>query len=161
MIRLPLVLSLLIAFGFLGVAAAAAPPAIAQTDRQPTLAEQATVQFDLAFRGNPNEGQARMQRLEAVVAAWRAASRTDANNERLSNWLRAAIRASMPGSHDELPAAPTFADNAGREKQPTVKTAPANAHSPEPTIAAPAANSTHDAQNDPFQDDPAEKQAMK
>lgn len=161
MIRLSSILSLLIAYGFLGCIADAAPPAVAQTERQPTLAEQATIQIDLAFRGNSQEGQARREQLEAVVAAWRAAPRTDANNERLNNWLRAAIRASMPGSHNELPAAPTFADNARREMQQTAKPAPAIARSPEPTLAAPTAISTNDSQTDPFQDDPADKQATK
>jgi hypothetical protein len=157
-----LVLFGFVAFGFLGTAAPAALPETAPRERAPTLAAEATTQFDLAFRANPNEGQARKEQLESVVSTWRAAPRSDSNNERLNNWLRAAIRASMPGSHEELPAAPIFADTNGREKRKTAKPTPANMRAPEPTLAVPtAASLKSDSQTDPFRDDPADKQLTK
>jgi hypothetical protein len=158
--HLLLALSLVVAFGLIGRVAFAAPTATAPPERLPLLVEQATTQFDLAFRGNANEGQARKQQLEAVVNAWRAAPRSDANNERLNNWLRAAIRSSMPGAHDDLPTAPTFAESSRREKQHAPKLA--NLHSAQPAIAAPTIGSSKsEAQTDPFQDDPAETQPLK
>jgi hypothetical protein len=162
MSRVSLVLSLFVAFGFLGVAAPAAPTAPAQRENLPDLAAQAVTQFELAFRANPNDVQTRKDQLAAIVDAWRRAPRTEANNERLNNWLRAAIRASMPGSHDELPAAPSFTDGASREKPQMAKPAPAATRAPEPTLAVPTATpAKSDGQTDPFRDDPASKQVTK
>lgn len=161
MSRISLVLSLLTAFGSLGVTASAAPTVTTQHERLPALAMEATTQFELAFRANPGEGQARREQLETVVATWRSAPRTDSNNERLINWLRAAIRASMPGSHDELPASPTFAGATNRTISQRTKTEP-TARTLEPTLAGPnTAPSKSSGQTDPFQDDPADVQASK
>ena len=44
----------------------------------------------------------------AAVAAWRAAPRSAANDRLLEDWLRAAIRKSMPGSREPLPDLPKF-----------------------------------------------------
>ena len=119
MTRVSLVLSLFVAFAFPGGAAPAAPTATTQRENVPALAAEATTQFELAFRGSPNKAQARKEQLEAVVGVWRAAPRSEANNERLSSWLRSAIRASMPGSHDDLPAAPTFTNGPESRKTAT------------------------------------------
>jgi hypothetical protein len=154
-------LSLFAAFGYFCVTASAAPTPATQRERLPSLAIEATAQFELAFRANPSQGEVRKQQLEAVVAAWRAAPRNDANNERLSNWLRAAIRTSMPGAHDELPASPTFVDATGREMQRPAKPATI-ARTPEPTLAArSSASSKSSGQTDPFRDDPADVQVSK
>lgn len=83
----------------------AAPP----VNRKPTLLDDARAQIELAYRLHPTETQARLEQLKAVLAAWHAAPQTDTNQEKLDNWLRAAIRASMPGSREPLPAAPNFA----------------------------------------------------
>jgi hypothetical protein len=80
-----------------------------QVDRTTALIKAATDQFQLAYRMNPREAQLRQEQLIAAVAAWRAASRDNANNELLTTWLRAAIRCSMPGSREGLPPVPTFA----------------------------------------------------
>jgi len=152
--------------------ACATLPAVAQVaapaDRLPTLVGEAAAQFQLAYRLRPAEGQHRHEQLNAVVAAWRAAPRTEANNERLSNWLRAAIRASMPGSREALPPMPTFTASVEREKHITEPTpaetrapepTPAEAVSPEPTPAANSAATPVDSANlDPFLDDPVDEQ---
>jgi hypothetical protein len=79
-----------------------------QTDRTTALIQATSDQFQLAYRMNPREAQLRQEQLSAAVAAWRAASRDNANTELLTMWLRTAIRSSMPGSRDGLPPVPTF-----------------------------------------------------
>lgn len=140
-------------------AKAAAPP-----DRTSSLVRETAAQFQIAYRLHPEEGQRRQEQLAAVVSAWRAAPRTDANNERLTIWLRAAIRASMPGSREALPANPTFAAATTTETRTVVKHA-----APEPTRAVPTipkpmpvaesapAPIKHSAEADPFRDDPADE----
>lgn len=78
-------------------------------NHKPTLIDDARAQIELAYRLHPTETQARLDQLKAVLAAWQAAPQTEANKEKLDAWLRAAIRASMPGSRELLPAAPNFA----------------------------------------------------
>ncbi|HEX3599658.1 MAG TPA: hypothetical protein VHU84_05910 [Lacipirellulaceae bacterium] len=138
------------------IAHAAAPPA-----RLPALVAEASDQFQLAYRSQPAEGERRQEQLEAVVNAWRAAPRSEVNNQRLSNWLRAAIRSSMPGSHEELPAAPSFASSGEREKRPMEPTTK-SVRAPEPTppieSLKPAADDAH---VDPFRDDPIDKPESK
>jgi hypothetical protein len=144
-------------------------PAYAATkpERLPELAAETSAQFELAYRSYPAEGENRQVQLNAVLAAWRSAPRTEANNERLTNWLHAAIRASMPGSRDPLPPAPSFATNGETEKRTPAKAKPETVRASEPTPATeettqPKADSPKaENQVDPFQDDPADKQATK
>ena len=95
------VLSLVI--GWASMAAAAPAP-----DRTQALIKAASDQFQLLYRMRPSEAALRQAQLKTVVADWQAAPRSDANNERLTNWLREAIRSSMPGSRLPLPAATEF-----------------------------------------------------
>jgi hypothetical protein len=136
-------------------------PAHAATkpERLPELATEALAEFELAYRSYPAEGESRKAQLMAVVAAWRSAPRTEANNERLNNWLRAAIRASMPGSHDPLPPAPSFASTA----QPKPDTVRAAAPTPARDVTTQPKDESQKADNqvDPFRDDPADKQVTK
>ena len=121
-------------------------------DRKPTLEHEVRAQFDLAYRLHPAEAQARLEQLKVIMAAWRAAPATDANKEKLEAWLRAAIRSSMPGSHEPLPAAPNFAVVTEREPlsmnhAPVATPAPAQSSMPKsastvavakPAVATPA-----------------------
>lgn len=137
--------------------------AAAPADRVPSLVRETAAQFQIAYRLHPVEGQRRQEQLAAVVNAWRAAPRTEANNERLTTWLRSAIRASMPGSREALPASPSFTA-AATQSRPVAKP-PAL----EPTLAEPMvaktkaaaesspAPSKHAAEADPFRDDPADE----
>jgi hypothetical protein len=158
--------ALLTASLFLLAVPAAILPSAAQAatkrERTPDLAAQASAQFELAYRSYPAEGESRQAQLNVVVAAWRAAPRTDANNERLNNWLHAAIRASMPGSHEPLPAAPSFAANSESEKRAVAEPKPATLRAPEPTPANEVTRPPKDESHvDPFRDDPADKQQTK
>src|SRR3954453_21402196 len=78
-------------------------------DRLQILVNDTAAQLQLAYRQHPDERARRQEQLAAAVAAWRSAPRSEANNERLAGWLRAAILNSMPGSQEALPALPSFA----------------------------------------------------
>jgi hypothetical protein len=144
--------------GFTPVAARAAT----QRERLPNLIAEASDQFELAYRAYPAEGKHRQEQLNAVVAAWRSAPRTEVNNERLNAWLRAAIQSSMPGSREPLPMTPSFATNTVRDKRPIAEPAVAGARTPEPKPANETARSSKDdSRVDPFRDDPSNKQETK
>jgi hypothetical protein len=67
----------------------------------------------------------------------------------------------MPGSHEELPAAPSFGAAGDREQRP-VEAALKSAHVPEPTPAIESPKpATDDAHVDPFRDDPTDKPESK
>lgn len=161
--------------GLMASMAQAAAPAPAPVDRTSSLARETWAQFDLAYKMHPNERELRHEQLAAAVNAWRAAPRTDANNERLNNWLRAAIRSSMPGSREALPPLPIFAaaseprtQSAASVKQasakaPVMTTAskptPAKASVVAPATATKSASTPHHKPDaDPFRDDPADTQ---
>ena len=60
--------------------------------RPAAFVRETAAQFQIAYRLYPSERQRRQEQLNAAVIAWRAAPRTDANNERFAIWLRATIR---------------------------------------------------------------------
>jgi hypothetical protein len=132
--------------------AGAAPPA---ADKLQLLVNDAAAQLQLAYRQHPDERARRQEQLTAVIAAWRAAPRSEANNERLATWLRAAILSSMPGSQESLPAVPSFVAIVKAEPQPVAHEAPVEPQAAEkvvekktPTEAVAKPN------DDPFRDDP-------
>jgi hypothetical protein len=132
--------------------AGAAPPA---TDKLQLLVNAAAAQLQLAYRQHPNERARRQEQLTAVVAAWRAAPRSEANNERLATWLRAAILSSMPGSQESLPAVPSFAAIVKAEPQPVAHEAPVEPHAAEKVVEKKApAEAVAKPNDDPFRDDP-------
>jgi hypothetical protein len=88
---------------------AIAGAARAATDKLQILLNDTAAQLQLAYRQHPDERARRQDQLNAAVTAWRAAPRSEANNEQLATWLRAAILNSMPGSKEPLPAVPSFA----------------------------------------------------
>ena len=161
--------------GLMASMAHAAVPAPAPADRTPPLARETWAQFDLAYKMHPNERELRHEQLAAAVNAWRAAPRTDANYERLNNWLRAAIRSSMPGSREALPPLPIFAATTEPRTQSAASVKQASANTPLVTTAskstpakapvvAPATPTKsastphHKPDADPFRDDPADAQ---
>jgi hypothetical protein len=155
---------LLVAIVVASIALPLTAKAAAPTDRVPSLVRETLAQFQIAYRMHPEEGQRRQEQLAAVVNAWRAAPRADANNDRLTNWLRAAIRASMPGSREALPASPTFTAEASKETRSVVKPTALQPTLAEPIVAkpTPAAEpsplpSKHTSEADPFRDDPEDE----
>jgi hypothetical protein len=103
------------------------PVVAGAAEKLQVLLNDTAAQIQLAYRQHPDEQTTRREQLAAVIAAWRAAPRSEANNERLANWLRAAIRSSMPGSHEPLPPAPGFTAAVKVEAQPQPQVAPQSA----------------------------------
>jgi len=115
----------------------------------------ASAQFKLAYRHYPAEQRARQEQLDHVIAAWRAAPRSDKNNDMLSAWLRASIRSSMPGSRAALPPTPEFAVPV----PPSVEVTPSEAHSDDAGAAEKSEPTAEDkSAGDPFRDDPLAEQ---
>ena len=136
------------------VGAAAGAP-----DKLQILVNDTAAQLQLAYRQHPDERARRQEQLTAAVAAWRAAPRNEANNERLANWLRAAIVSSMPGSKEPLPAVPRFAAIVKAEPHPEGHEAPVEPQAVETSIAKKAtietvAKPANEREDDPFRDDP-------
>jgi len=136
-----LILALLIAATSLAIPVAST----SAKDRLQTLVNDTAAQIQIAYRQHPDERDARREQLAAVIAAWRAAPRSESNNERLTTWLHAAISNSMPGSRAPLPVMPTFVADVKVESRlvENVETKKADA-----TTGAKA-------EPDPFRDDPA------
>src|SRR5437016_851391 len=109
---------------------ATAVEAAGSTDKLRSLANDTAAQLELAYRQHPVERQLRQQQFAAVVKSWRVADRSETNNERLANWLHAAILSSMPGSQDPLPPAPSFGaiDRAEPQSQTKAHEAPIVSH---------------------------------
>ena len=72
------------------------------------LVNDTVAQLQVAYRHDPAEGQGRYARLAEGIEQWRNAPRNEANDRLLAEWLRAAMRTSMPGSQAAFPAAPRF-----------------------------------------------------
>ena len=123
-------------------------PKVAQSaataDRLQALAGDASAQFQLAYRLHPVEREHRQEQLTAVVAAWRTAPRSEANNEQMAAWLHTAIRSSMPGSREALPPMPKFTSSDKAQSQA--------AGSIQAVKTSPVVDETPSA--DPFRDDP-------
>jgi hypothetical protein len=117
--------------------------AASPADNLQLLVNDTAAQVQLAYRWLPNERDHRQAELETVVAAWRASTRSEANNERLATWLHAAIRKSMPGSTEPLPQVPTFSASDKTEPQ-----AAQRVEKEAPTV------SDGKVDDDPFRDDP-------
>jgi hypothetical protein len=134
--------------------AGAAPPA---TDKLQLLVNDVAAQLQLAYRQHPDERARRQEQLTAAVAAWRAAPRNEANNERLAAWLREAILSSMPGSTEPLPAVPSFATIVKTEPQPqpVAHGAPVEPQAAEKVVEKKApTEAVAKPLDDPFRDDP-------
>jgi hypothetical protein len=134
-----------------GIASAAAPA----PDKLQLLLNDTAAQLQLAYRQHPDERARRQEQLTAAVAAWRAAPRSEANNERLATWLRAAIVSSMPGSQEPLPAVPSFVAIVKAEPQPAAHEVVVEPQAVEKAIEKKApVEMVAKPEDDPFRDDP-------
>jgi hypothetical protein len=147
----PLLVFAAIAWLSPAIAGAAAPAA----DKLQVLVNDTAAQLQLAYRQHPDERARRQEQLTAAIMAWRAAPRSEANNEKLATWLRAAILSSMPGSKESLPAVPSFAAVAKAEPQPETHEAPVEPQAVEKAIEKTAPSEAKaKPDDDPFRDDP-------
>jgi hypothetical protein len=113
-------------------------PAVAQTpSKLQSLVNDTATQFKMAYRHNTEEHRARYDQLSQALAAWKKSPRGEENDKLLADWLRAAIRRSMPGSREALPPLPDF-------KRPTEEIAPTQTPAEDKRTG------------DPFADDPIE-----
>jgi len=97
------------------VQSASAQSPTRSTSSLQSLVNDTALQFHLAYRHSLTEHGRRRQQLVEVIAAWREAERNDVNNRLLAEWLRGAIRSSMPGSREPLPPAPKFQRRAAEQ----------------------------------------------
>ena len=149
--RFPMLVIAAIA-GLMPAIAGASPGA---ANKLQVLVNDTAVQLQLSYRQHPDERAKRQEQLAAAIAAWRAAPRSEANNERLAIWLRAAIVSSMPGSKEQLPAIPSFGTIVKAEPQPLTHETPAEPGLAEPAIEKSApVETTAKPEDDPFRDDP-------
>jgi hypothetical protein len=152
--------------GLMPTVVGAAAPA---KDKLQVLVNETAAQLQLTYRQHPAEQARRREQLLAVVAAWRAAPRSEANNERLATWLRAAIVSSMPGSQEPLPPAPSFVAIVKTEPKPeTHPAAPEpQAAEKEPQVVEKAVETqvpveaTAKPADDPIRDDPVSEAEQK
>jgi hypothetical protein len=86
---------------------AGAQSAVSPSRLQP-LVNDAVAQLQLSYRFDAAERQQRYELIGRAVAAWNQSKRSAADNELLADWLRRAMRASMPGSREPLPSLPEF-----------------------------------------------------
>ena len=138
--------------GLLPGIAGAAPGA---ADKLQVLVNDTAAQLQLAYRQHPDERARRQEQLAAAVAAWRAAARSETNNERLATWLRAAIVSSMPGSKEPLPVVPSFVAIVKTEPQAEAHEVPVQPQAAEKAIEKNApVDAVAKPEDDPFRDDP-------
>jgi hypothetical protein len=124
------------------------------------LVNDAAAQLQLSYRQDPLERKRRHEELGRAIEAWNKSARGAAENERLAEWLRRMMQASMPGSHDELPALPEFArPTPPKETAPAIAPATASPATPsgsgsEAPKGGTAEETKSRADDDPFRDDP-------
>ncbi|QEG33964.1 hypothetical protein [Bythopirellula goksoeyrii] len=92
-------------------------------------------QIKASFRQRARERDARLSQVEAVMAAWRTSNQSEADREKLIEWLSDTIVRSMPGSIDDLTPQPTFSSH---ESAAVVYSPPAELPRPPATIQAPS-----------------------
>jgi hypothetical protein len=138
------------------------------TAKLQSLVNDTVAQFQLAYHHNTAEQRRRYDQLSQTVAAWREAARNDANNRLLEDWLRGAIRSSMPGSQAALPPLPRFVqvhvESATVESRPVPAATPLPAAAGESTeqppttetqeVASQTEETVDKTTGDPFLDDP-------
>jgi hypothetical protein len=113
----------------------------ARPPRLQSLVNDAVAQLQLSYRHDPAERQARYEEIGRAIDAWKKSARGPIDNERLAEWLRESMRASMPGSRTPLPSLPQFAPLASpTEGIPLPKEPPAASTKEvhEPVVAEPA-----------------------
>ena len=98
------------------------------------LVRATSAQLQIAYRHDAQEHQRRRDQVSKVVSAWQAATRSAANDELLADWLRVAIRRSMPGSREALPAVPGFERPLVAAPRPATSAAPAAQLRPRSTV---------------------------
>ena len=98
------------------------------------------------------DGRAAEERTRALAVAldrWNSSTRTDADYQKMKQWLDAAIDATMPGSKDPLPALPWFEKRLAEAPQLPLPNEPQVAEAPAEEAPEPAATAGHRIANNP------------
>jgi hypothetical protein len=113
-----------------------------------TLVGQLSDQFWFAYRANIPEHRLRHDQLRQAIEAWNESTQTAQDRQLMSQWLRDAMAASMPGGKQALPPLPDFGTVAELP-------APQSTTSNKPIVSdQPAVPMEHPADNQPeFRDD--------
>ncbi len=97
----------------IALVAAGAPNRVAAQTPQRSVLQQLTgdisAQLDLRYPGAGGEKQARRDRLSEAIELWNESQKSDADAQVMERWLLDALRASMAGSKQPMPALPRFA----------------------------------------------------
>lgn len=115
----------------------------APTQALQRLTNDLALQLDLTYRHDLPAHRERYDEMAAVLNAWNRSRRTDADYAQMAQWLRLAIRESMPGNGQPLPAPPNFAAPqpvvaelpAPQKSVPSPKTVVVEPRAPVPSIA--------------------------
>jgi hypothetical protein len=131
--------------------------------RLQALVNDTVAQLQIAYRHNVPEQRRRYAQLAAAITVWRVAPRSETNNRLLEDWLRVAIRNSMPGSQAPLPPVPPFEQEAVSVDPPTAAPPSVTERQADSdvTTGSVSADTTQPADSeqdlgDPFVDDPVQ-----
>jgi hypothetical protein len=98
-------------------------------------------QFDMAFRHNEREREARLAQLDALVSAWEKSPKSADDRASLFQWLQESAGRSLPGALAPLPELPEFSHPAPaivhEVKKVPVDEKPVMVAPPRPTVAPP------------------------
>ncbi len=75
-------------------------------------------QLEVGFRHNVRERARRLAQLDKVSKAWQQSPKSEADREKLADWLLEATIRSMPGAVEDLPAVPDFGATQPQVKAP-------------------------------------------
>jgi hypothetical protein len=106
--RATVLTSAVVAIVILGAAVTAQPSRTTAIERLQRLESDLRYQLDLESRFDPAKADERRKTLDGVIQAWEQSPRSEGDYKLMVEWLRGAIRASMPGESGQWPAAPAL-----------------------------------------------------
>ncbi|MEM6798109.1 MAG: hypothetical protein AAF589_01220 [Planctomycetota bacterium] len=110
----------------------------------PQLTDDLRMQLQLSYRGQSTAYEERTGELRQARQAWLDSRQSDADRKVMITWLRAAIRASMPGFERPMPAPPVFAAPPLAKPKPVAQLKPVAEPLPLPTLPAPGSAVTRE-----------------
>lgn len=120
-----------------------AAPAAAQSDRSSELQQLVAdldYQLKLVAQFDRHASDKRRAQLAAAIERWNDSPRGEADFQVMQQWLRRAIRASMPGLPKNTPALPRFPEPVVEASVPPTSnpsaSSPAKSPAPKPSLAA-------------------------
>jgi hypothetical protein len=106
--RATVLTSAVVAIAILGAAVTAQPSRTTATERLSRLESDLRYQLELESRIDPAKVKQRTKTLDEVMQAWSKSPHSPSDYKLVSEWLRSAIRSSLPGESGAWPATPSF-----------------------------------------------------